>query len=296
MRRILFAIILFILLIFTGVVIKQGFTFNTFEIYGVEQTIAKNDDIDKVNAEYTTLVKTTYPAAESALESSSSTLKRTKEEYENKASLINKSEVEPYEIEFLWTKIGNYAKDNYVEIKIDVTESTVSGKYDLNFSIVGAYPDVVQFIYDIENDSKLGFRVEDFDMVSRIVTKTRIEKELQEDGTWLENAVNYDVEYVEGKFVCKEIKIKLKSVDGTGNNALKNTTEQTTTNNTTNETNTTNANTTNTTSSTGTTNTTANTSTTNSTSSTNTTNSTSSSNTTSNTNTSSGAETPEVPL
>ena len=282
MRRILFAIILFILLIFTGVVIKQGFTFNTFEIYGVEQTIAKNDDIDKVNAEYTTLVKTTYPAAESALESSSSTLKRTKEEYENKASLINKSEVEPYEIEFLWTKIGNYAKDNYVEIKIDVTESTVSGKYDLNFSIVGAYPDVVQFIYDIENDSKLGFRVEDFDMVSRIVTKTRIEKELQEDGTWLENAVNYDVEYVEGKFVCKEIKIKLKSVDGTGNNALKNTTEQTTTNNTTDTTDNTN--------------TTSNESTTNSTSSTNTTNSTSSSNTTSNTNTSSVNETSQNSL
>ena len=151
-------------------------------------------------------------------------MENAKSEYESKALLLGNSsyylQTEEYEIEFLWTRIGNYANDNDVKIKIDVTNSSISGRYDLNFTVTGKYPDVTQFIYDIENDSKLGFKIEDFNMVS------------SESG-------------VQGKFACKEIKIDLKTVDTSSDtdeaeNTTTDTSSNTTATNTTETTNTTN--------------------------------------------------------
>ena len=128
----------------------------------------KDEEIDSSNAQLSDLVGTKYPSAVKTLESSAETMQKTKSEYENKALLLSDKDrhmqTEQYEIEFLWTKIGNHAKDNDVDIKIEVTASQISGRYDLNFTVTGDYPDVTQFIYDIENDSKLGFKVEKFKM------------------------------------------------------------------------------------------------------------------------------------
>ena len=238
MRKILFALIMVLLLIFTGIIIANGFNIGNLEIWGVKQIVDENDEIDTENAELSTLVSTTYPNSVKKLEDTSKTMQKTKTEYESKAILITDSDyylqTEEYEIEFLWTKIGNYAKDNDVEIKIEVTSNQLEGRYDLNFTVNGAYSDVTQFIYDIENDSKLGFKIEDFKMSS------------SSDG-------------VQGTFSCKEIKIDIPSASTTTTTQESN--EMTEDNgNTTNTNNATNNTTTNTTSNT-TTNTTTNTST-----------------------------------
>jgi hypothetical protein len=183
-----------ILLICTGMVIANGVTLGSLEIWGVEKISEENDTIDQKNQQLSTLVSVTYPSALTTVTNSAKTMESTKEEYENKALLISNSnyslQTEEYEIEFLWTKLGNYALDNDVEIKIDVTNSSISGRYDLNFTVDGDYPDVTQFIYDIENDSKLGFKIEKFKMIS-------------------------GSEGVTGTFSCTEIKIDLKDVDTT---------------------------------------------------------------------------------
>ena len=227
MRKILFIILIILLIVMSGFIIAKGFEIGKLDIWGVKSIIAKNDSIDQKNSELSNLVSVTYPETLSELNTSAETLTTTKKEYENKAVLVSDSsyymQTEKYEIEFLWTKLGNYAKDRKVQIKIDVTNSTTSGLYDLNFTVAGKYSNVTDFIYDIENDSKLGFKIEDFHMSAT------------EGG-------------VQGTFSCKEIDIKIDKIEVNQQNTDENTentdnttdtTNTTETNNTVNESNTT---------------------------------------------------------
>lgn len=50
-----------------------------------------------------------------------------------------------------------------MDIKANTT-SQATGYYDLNFEATGSYVSVTDFIYDIENDSSLGFKIEGFKM------------------------------------------------------------------------------------------------------------------------------------
>jgi len=271
MRKILFILALIILLIFTGVVIYKGTNFGRFKVWGITQIIEKNDEIDSENAQLSNLVSVTYPSTLTKLSNSSEKLQQTKKEYEEQSVMLSDSnyymQTEKYKLDFLWTRIGNHAKDNKVEIKIDVTNGTANGIYNLNFTVVGKYANTTSFIYAIEGDSRLGFKIENFSMKQ----STKGTGVLNSDGQTVYNYNN-----VECTFVCKEIKIDIKSLDGqdgkkdetnttnTTNaenttNTVGNTTNTTnTTNNNTNTTNTQNAgNTTNTTNTTGAANTTA---------------------------------------
>lgn len=268
MRKILFILALIILLIFTGVVIYKGTNFGRFKVWGITQIIEKNEEIDSENAQLSNLVSVTYPSTLTKLSNSSEKLQQTKKEYEEQSVMLSDSnyymQTEKYKLDFLWTRIGNHAKDNKVEIKIDVTNGTANGIYNLNFTVVGKYANTTSFIYAIEGDSRLGFKIENFSMKQ----STKGTGVLNSDGQTVYNYNN-----VECTFVCKEIKIDIKSLDGQdGKKDETNTTNTTnaenttntvgnttnTANNNTNTTNTQNAgNTTNTTNTTGAANTTA---------------------------------------
>lgn len=198
MRKILLIVLIVLLLVGAGFTIANGFELGNFQIWGVKGITAQNENIDNKNEELSSLISVTYPATLAELKTSSETLTSTKQEYENKAILVSNSkyymQTEKYEIEFLWTRLGNYAKDNNVQIKIDVVNSSTSGLYDLNFTIAGKYSDVTDFIYDIENDSKLGFKIEDFHMSA-------------------------NGEGVQGTFSCKEITINIEKVENNANNS-----------------------------------------------------------------------------
>ena len=86
----------------------------------------------------------------------------TKTEYETlaaeqKQQAYNSTDL--YDIDFLWTQIGNYATNNGIILKFDVvksittaTESTEYTVCDLEFMAIGNYIGVTDFIYDIEDD------------------------------------------------------------------------------------------------------------------------------------------------
>lgn len=230
MRKIVFSIIIVILLVAGGFLIAKGANIGNFTVWGVKSIKEKNATIDQKNQQLSTLATTDYEGALSGLNTSKTTLESTKKSYEDKAILANNNsylQTEKYEIEFLWTKVGNYAKDRNVELKFDVANSSTKGLYDLKFTIAGKYVKVADYIYDIENDSKLGFKIEDFHMVSA-------------------------GEGVQATFTCKEVNINIESAESNtssstennGTTGKNNTTTNTTTNNTTggstNTTNTTN--------------------------------------------------------
>lgn len=190
MRKILFWLIIILLLITSGFMISKGLNFGNFEVWGIQQIIAENDIIDVKNAELSQLVSSNYPNEVRILVNSAENMQTSKTEYENQSILLyknkNYTQSEKYEIEFLMIRFGNYARDNNVKLKIELTNGQAVGMYNIGFTVTGKYSDITQFIYDIENDSKLGFKIEDFNMTP-----------------------NEDATNLQGRFSCKDVRIEI---------------------------------------------------------------------------------------
>lgn len=80
-----------------------------------------------------------------------------------------------YDVDFLWTIVGNYATEEGVNLKFDIQKNTTSASSlsntstnyvvcDLKFVVTGKYINLTDFIYDLEDDDRLGFEINDFEM------------------------------------------------------------------------------------------------------------------------------------
>ena len=80
-----------------------------------------------------------------------------------------------YDVDFLWTIVGNYATEEGINLKFDINKNftsassinNTSSNYivcDLKFVITGQYINLTDFIYDIEDDDRLNFEINDFKM------------------------------------------------------------------------------------------------------------------------------------
>ena len=234
MRKILIALIMVVILVFTGVTVVNGIQIGNFEILGISKVKQKNNDLDTTVKKAPKLASTDYPKALSNIETDTKKLQTEKKNYEDMVTISSSDDVATakqltnYNIEFLWTKLGNHSTSEGVTIKIDVTKgtNTTQETYNLNFTANGSYIGISDFISSVENDSQLGFKIEDFKMVP-----------------------NTDTTDLQATFVCKDIAI----ID------ISNTQVNTTVTNNTNTTNTnTNTNTANTNSNTKATNTNSN--------------------------------------
>ena len=161
-----------------------------------------------------------YPVRAVDLKESAKKLKEEKQNYQDMTAISSDGEtqavnqIEKYEIETLWVKLGNHATSEGVVMKMDVTSgsSGAQDSYNLNFTVTGGYVQIEDFISSIENDSTLGFKIEEFKMAP--------------SGNDLQ-----------ATFVCKDIKIQGLSNSSVTTDSTS-TINQTNTNNSTNTTNT----------------------------------------------------------
>lgn len=119
-----------------------------------------------------------YKAKKQALIEAVNEYKKKKEEYENLIPIvqgvsgINDRKFDLYDIDFLWTIIGNYATEEGVVIQFDVAEVSKDITFEdkdyvlcnLNFTVTGEYAAIVNFIYDLEDDDRLHFEIRDFEL------------------------------------------------------------------------------------------------------------------------------------
>lgn len=233
MRKILIALIMVVILVFAGVTVVNGIQIGNFEILGISKVKQKNDDLDTTVKKATKLASTDYQQKVDELNSALKKLEVEKSNYEDLANVSTESEIQAANktyntIDFLFVRIENHAKSEGVTIEMKVTRSASgeSDTYDLNFSATGTYTGIEEFITDLEDDSKLGFKIEDFSMTA---------------------TSGSNGEQVEATFVCKNIIIKgientsassgsmsgtTKIDSSTDNTNSTNTTDNTTTDNT----------------------------------------------------------------
>ena len=169
MRKILITVLVTVL--FVGTAFFMVNWISKINVKGIKAITDKDTAINNKISELSNLINTKYASTESNLKSAANTLQGSKAEYENQAILSQSSsssyasQLEKYDIDYLWTILGNYARDENVIIRIDLVSGGASANlYNLNFEVKGDYVNITNFIYDIENDSKLGFKIDEFKM------------------------------------------------------------------------------------------------------------------------------------
>ena len=221
----LIIIVLFALLTFTTII--KGIELGPIEILGISSIKEKNEELDVAVTQATKLASTDFPSAEQSVKSNVKKLQTEKQKYEDMVTVSTDSQVEEasllegYSNSFLWVQIGTYAKREGVVMKMDFVKgsSSTENTYDLDFTVTGPYIGITDFISDIEDDSKLGFKIEQFKM-----TPGSSDDELQ------------------ATFVCKDIKVE--GITGaTETSDSTNTENQNSNNSNTNNTNSDNSNT-----------------------------------------------------
>lgn len=246
MKKLLISILIGLLLILSAFLIIQGIGLGGFKILGITGIKNKSEELNQKIQEAGKLAEKDYKQAVSDVESNAKKLSTEKEKYDEMTTTVDgetvsAGQIQKYEIETLWVKLGNHATSEGAVMKMDVvTSGSAQDVYNLKFTVTGSYIAITDFISDIENDSTLGFKIEEFKMLP-----SGSEGDLQ------------------ATFTCKEITIKDVSKNVVTNNNqddANNTDGNNTNTNTTNNGNTTNStntnNTSNTTNSTNTTNTT----------------------------------------
>ena len=174
MRRFLILILSVILIVLAYFMVMDGVSIGNFRILSWEELVENNNQLDRNIENLERLSSVTFPNEKKNLNDSYKQLTIRKNEYadlvlyssENEIAKANQTEV--YETEFLWTKLGNYAtKNNGIDMKIDVVKgsSGQENQYNLNFTLIGQYAYISDFLSAVENDAKLGFRIDKFLLV-----------------------------------------------------------------------------------------------------------------------------------
>ena len=179
MRRTLISILLVLSIVLTVLIMWKGIAIKNFHIYSIQDISNKNEEltetINKANSE-----TDKYTAELEKIKTDVASLSKAKKEYLDLVKISTDNEIakatqtKTYTIEYLWSRVGNHATKEGVNLKMDVTNSTLNNSEfkNLNFTVTGAYLALTQFIYEIENDANLDFTIDKFDMTSNKCTFT----------------------------------------------------------------------------------------------------------------------------
>lgn len=183
MKKILISIMIVLLGIIAYATIVKGYTIGQIEVLSMDSIKQKNDELNAKIEEANKSKVVEYPEKMSELNKTAKELISKKKSYEELVSYSKSSDIEKanqiqkYEIEVLWTKIGMHATKNGVILKLDIVDSnTVSENnvkyFDLKFTATGSYISITDFIADLEKDAKLAFSIENFELVPTVTTDT----------------------------------------------------------------------------------------------------------------------------
>ena len=173
MKKLLIIILIALVLTLTIYTVVNGLQIGSFSIWGIKKIQEENAALDETVTEATKLARSTFPGKVSEVNASMEELEEQKTTYEDMVAANSTEDVQTasqlsnYTLDFLWTEIGTHATSEGVSIDISLTAGT-GGRdvYDLNFTAVGSYVGISEFIRDIEDDSDLAFKIEQFSMTA----------------------------------------------------------------------------------------------------------------------------------
>ena len=172
MKDILITVISILLTVVIIICMVKGLTVGSFHILSISNIKQESLNLDNEVDELNNLKNVTYKKKIDDLQTATKDLTTAKQKYLDLASVSSDEEIQEanleqtYAMEFLWNKVGSYATTEGVTLKWDVSSTGVNNKYTLNFTTTGSYVGVISYIYALENDSDLAFRIENFKMTA----------------------------------------------------------------------------------------------------------------------------------
>ncbi len=169
MRKILIAILIILLLALAFTVVFNGMHIQIVDVLSYGELGEKNKELDEAIKEATRLTGITFKESQDNLTSTAKKLTSKKEEYQDKVAYSSEEEVrrateiKTYQIDYLFSHIGNYAENKFgLDLKLDAMPTSATGVYDINFTVKGRFALISDFIRAIENDDELNFVIEKF--------------------------------------------------------------------------------------------------------------------------------------
>lgn len=172
MKDILITVISILLTVVIIICMVKGLTVGSFRILSISNIKQESLNLDNEVDELNNLKNVTYKKKIDDLQTATKDLTTAKQKYLDLASVSSDEEIQEanleqtYAMEFLWNKVGSCATKEGVTLKWDVSSTGVNNKYTLNFTTTGSYVGVISYIYALENDSDLAFRIENFKMTA----------------------------------------------------------------------------------------------------------------------------------
>lgn len=148
----------------------HGFSFNMFGLkFETSSYAGIADKASQLNGKILDLENkntTQYKAALTKKEAAVNNFKESKAEYEELAAGASIEDIreankrEEYFLDYLWMKIGTYANNGDIKVLINPRYETSI----IDFEVSGQYIAVINFIYDLENDTDLAFNIDNLVM------------------------------------------------------------------------------------------------------------------------------------
>lgn len=237
-RKILLSIILILLVFACYLVVAGDYEFVRSKIPSFSELQTSSKALGTSAANLEKISGTQFSAKEQELATVIEQYKTTKAEYESLVPQTlggQQNEVELkdiYDIGFLWTIVGNYATEEGINLKFDVKKNNsasssvnnTSANYvicDLEFVITGNYINLTDFIYDLEDDDRLNFEINDFYMTPASARKDVVDKaiDLTTDPDWYDDedeASTKNANELQVTLIVREVKVNANNLLDTG--------------------------------------------------------------------------------
>lgn len=175
MRKIILITAMIILIVCLGYTVYAGFEIGNLEIPSYKQIEEKSQNLDVLILEYESKNNNDLKQKQAQLTTQISEYQEQKQKYEEilkqkETDLANYDSANCYDVDFLWTRIGNYATQHDLDLEFNVSKNASDqGKTeyilaDLSFIAMGEYDKIANFISDLENDERLEFEIRNFNM------------------------------------------------------------------------------------------------------------------------------------
>ena len=173
MRKFLLVVIIVLLFALGYNIAVNGIEIGKFKVSSVKQIEDGSKNLKAKIEEANRLIDTEYPNKVSSIKTANNKLEEAKNEYLKYTNLSSDEEIlearteKSYTIEFLWAKLGMHAREEGVNIKFELVPSSTGANNvdDIKFTVNGSYIAITNFIYAIENDTDLDFRIFDFKLL-----------------------------------------------------------------------------------------------------------------------------------
>lgn len=229
MKKILTFILILLLIVLAVQLVVNGIEIGNLKLLSIKELKDANTDLNDKILQADKITETNYKSELSKLETKIKELQDKKQKYEELVAITSESNYEiasreeNYKVEYLYYQIGEIAKKNEVDLRIEIStgSSGVEGLYDVTLitsyeapiTDESGYVRLTDFIYDVENDETLGFKVEDFSLVPYSVSGKTIEvtqEVIKDDGTIATETVTQSISGygLEGTFTAKNIAIQ----------------------------------------------------------------------------------------